>query len=412
MPNYPFFKKRVPIYKLLYEEFINKIIVLLDDISAEEEPQDIFEDFLMYMYKTNIAFIPEHKDQVNLLRFIRLIKHVVENEIVASLLKTVCEKSKISYQELRDHKGEIFYKIESERTHIYNLICLHSDSSKEPPTYPLFEEADLVFEYSEWRQIAPKQELFAQKMNSLKEGLWSRKDVIEKISHETFKEIYYIYYAIYESYFAHSIIKDGKEKYPTLYLKENEGILRCLQEIEKSLTCQTDKPYSQPQLQKPCEQPMTATQTIKQDKNTKLFFATPDGFEYEYKIKKLAELLADNKYISQESISTFVSIFFYNEETKKANRTIIWYKDFHSLNSLFSKLYLGYIPLGDTKKGKKVPRYTWQKVLEVFRDYNNSIVEYKTFVGTSRKKHIAKSSIAEIEKIENIVDKAKMYKEA
>lgn len=385
----PCFKRRKPIYKELFEELKNQIGCLVTKIPSDNQPQDSLEEFVVFLF-TEERFYPFTSEQkceyqYNILMFIRLIKEIVENEVITNTLQGVCKKNHIDYTVLRGNHGEIFNKIESERALAHNKAYLN----KKPLEYPLFEESDLVFEYSEWRKFAPLQEVFEHKMSEIKKDLWKSGNFIEKITHDVLKEMYYIYYAIYESYFALSIIKDGKEKHPALYFNENEGILKYLQEIEIGLTNQTKVPNVEELV-------------IIQGENSDLFFATPKGFEHEYKITKLAKLLTNNKYLQPENSSTFVSLFFYNEETKKNNKKITWNKSKYSLKLLFSELYID----------RKVPRGTWKKIAKYFSDSNGYPFSYDTIVGITKSKCKQNLTEDEITKIKSLVESAKMYKEA
>ena len=370
----PYFKRRKPIYKELFKELKNKISDLTDKIPSDKQPQDSLEEFVIFLF-TAEKFCPltleqKYKYTYNILMFIRLIKEIVENDLIADTLQETCKKMRINYEYLRGNQGEYFNRIESERTLAHNKAFLENKSLE----YPLFEESDLVYKYSEWRQFAPSQKLFDHKMNEIKKHLWNSENFVERITHDVLKEMYYIYYAIYESYFALSIIKNGKEKYPTLYLKENESVLKYLQKTEG---LNAEKPDH------------------KQYKNSGLLFRKPNGFEY-HNITKLAELLVNNNYITHENISIFVSLFFDNEATQKSGKIIIWNHNKYTLQLLFLELYCG----------GKVPRGTWGKVAKHF-NCNGYMYQRESISNFSKVKLKDKLTDDEKTKIKNIVKSAK-----
>ena len=139
----PYFKRRKPIYKELFEELKNQIGCLVTKIPSDNQPQDSLEEFVVFLF-TEERFYPFTSEQkceyqYNILMFIRLIKEIVENEVITNTLQGVCKKNHIDYTVLRGNHGEIFNKIESERALAHNKAYLNKKSLE----YPLFEESDL-----------------------------------------------------------------------------------------------------------------------------------------------------------------------------------------------------------------------------------------------------------------------------
>lgn len=367
---------QIEIYKELLQELKKKICNISTTVSCNSECENIEERFAIFycQYKK-----PSFIHIANILKQLRILRTIVETDMISTILQEICVINNISYNDLRNNRGDLI-GIVSERNKI-DLEYFENPSIKKP--YPLFEESELLFKYSEWYNFAPMQKEFPLKLQMSITSFCSQTNALLDMTHETFKSLYYLYTGFYRKYYLNSFIRDinNKELPTLLYLEENKDILEYLNDTTPSTTSQNEE--------------------IIERQFKDCFLAKPTGFT-KSRMVHLADSLVANNYISEAHKETFTGLFFNNETSFGDNRIITWQVECRTLKYLFMQLY----PDRD-----KVPRGTWTMVKKIFRQPNGYEYGDDTLGNLSRDKVKAEIGHEEAAVIDRIIENAKMYKE-
>lgn len=379
--------KQVDIYNKLFLEVDKYINSTPSLISQNPEPENIEERFALFINQSNIPALLFN--QVRILKTLRTVKVIVENDIITSKLEEVCCNNNISFSDLRINKGEL-PEVSSEKSRIdlenFEFYANPTDLSKKK-AYPLFDESELLYSYTEWKAFAQKQCMFAIKMDAINMLFMNNSNENTCLSYDTFKAIYYIYYGFYECYFATRLANSmtGTDSLPQLFLKENKDVMEYLNDLENI------KPDNDTQIKIKKTRKQTSYVLLK---NTHTF--TPS------KIVILAESLIKSGYIREEDKNIFIGLFYANETTYANVRKIIWNGSFDAVKILFKVIYSNL---------KKVPPGTHYILSDVFVTNEGATNGQETL--SNKDYNLAQKRHPEDYKIINdIVSKAKMYKEA
>lgn len=366
---------QIEIYKELFLALKKKIINVSTRVSCNSECENIEERFAIFycQYKK-----PSFIHISNILKQLRILRAIVEADMISTTLQEVCLINNVSYNDLRNNRGDSI-GIVSERSNI-DLEYFENPSIKK--LYPLFDESELLFKYSEWYNFAPTQKEFPLKLQMSITSFCSQTNALLDMTHETFKSLYYLYTGFYRQYYLNSFIRDinNKELPTLLYLEENKDILEYLNDATPSTASQNEE--------------------IIKRQFKDYFLTKPTGFT-QSRMAYLAESLVANNYISEAHKETFTGLFFNNKTSFGNNRIITWQVESRILKYLFMQLY---------SDRNKVPRGTWTLVKEVFRQPGGYEYGDDTLGNLSRDKVKKEIKHDEATVIDDIIGKAKMYK--
>lgn len=368
---------QIEIYKELFLALNKKICNISATVSCNTECENIEERFAIFycQYKKSSII-----NIVNILKQLRTLKAIVEEDIISTMLQEVCKINNVSYNDLRNSRGDSI-GIVSERSMI-DLERFENPCIKKP--YPLFDESELLFKYSEWYNFAPMQKEFPLRLQMSIASFCSQTNALLDMTYETFKSLYYLYIGFYGKCYLNSFIRDinNKELPTVLYLEENKDILEYLNDATPSSIFQNEE--------------------IIKGQFKDCFLTRPTGFTPS-RMAYLAESLVTNGYIPEADKETFIGLFFNNNTSLGSNRIITWKAESRILKYLFMQLY---------SDRDKVPRGTWTMVKKVFRQPCGVKYGNDTLGNLSRDKVKAEISHKEVSVIDSIIGKAKMYKEA
>lgn len=379
--------KQVDIYNNLFLEVDKYINSTPSLISQNLEPENIEERFALFINQSNIPALLFNQERI--LKTLRTVKAIVENDIITSKLEEVCCNNNISYSDLRINKGEL-PEVSSEKSRIdlenFEFYGNSTDLSKKK-AYPLFDESELLYSYTEWKGFASKQSLFASKMSAINMMFMNNSNEDTHLSYETFKAIYYIYYGFYECYFATKLANSmtGTDSPPQLFLKENYDIRKYLNDLG-NIKPDNDTQIIVKKIQK------QSSDVLIQRKHT----FTP------CKIVILAENLIKSGYIREEDKNIFTGLFYANDTTYANDRKIIWNGSFDAVKILFKAIFSNL---------KKVPQGTHYILSDVFVTNEGNTNGQRTLSNKDYGK-LQKNHPEEYKIINDIVNKVKMYKEA
>lgn len=379
--------KQVDIYNKLFLEVDKYINSTPSLISQNPEPENIEERFALFINQSNIPALLFN--QVRILKTLRTVKVIVENDIITSKLEEVCCNNNISFSDLRINKGEL-PEVSSEKSRIdlenFEFYANPTDLSKKK-AYPLFDESELLYSYTEWKAFAQKQCMFAIKMDAINMLFMNNSNENTCLSYDTFKAIYYIYHGFYECYFATRLANSmtGTDSLPQLFLKENKDVMEYLNDLENI------KPDNDTQIK------------IKKTRKQTSYVLIKNEHSFTHcKIVILAENLIESGYIREEDKNIFIGLFYANDTTYANDRKIIWNGSFDEVKMLFKAIF---------SHLKQVPRGTHYILSDVFvtnegKTNGQSTLSNKDY-GKAQKRRPEEYRI-----INDIVNKAKMYKEA
>ena len=344
------------IYQELFQAIKEETANISKKVSQNVVCENMEERFAVFYYESNGNI----GSSDILLENIRIIRYIVEHELISSTLKEICIKKDYSYKELKLEMlkfGPFLSHINIEALIEHNLNPKSSCLSYIPSP---FHEWDITLQYSEWKKIAPLKKRFEERELFCSRDATLKNLNFKDISYNTFKSIYYIYFGFYDGYFANKIAEDFKNgnSTPYLHLEDNKDVLKHIEKISKK--------HSKIQKHIVLEEDYPKSQSI--------IFRLPPCFQRDIdkKIQKLAEELVRKKYIYANQKTLFEGLFIDNETKDDEDRRIIWNGNSANLKFLFSKLLI--------KENKtKVPPDTWTKVAEFFLDSEGNPYAHKTF---------------------------------
>ena len=359
------------IFQELFQSIKEETTRISDIISQKEECENMEERFAIF-YCENSGFYGDHSI---LLKNLRTIRHIVENELIVIKLNEICTSKENAYKDLKTkilRFGPIITQINTEAWIEHNLDPESSIISYVPSP---FHELDIVLKYSEWKKILPQRQGFDEKIIFCGTNNDLINQDINKISYDTFKSLYYVYYAYYDGYYVTKFannIKAGNIPL-SLHLEENKDILKYINDKKETESSSCD-----------------------------LLLPVPNFTKQQ--IKQLATNLCNHAYITEEEIDTFVGLFLKNKTTYCEERIINWNSGTALLKFLFLKLYNKWDSKEDINDG------TWIIVTNVFRKDGKKYGD-NTMSNLSKKK-IADVVGREADTIIEIINNAKMYKGA